>query len=82
MNSILLMILLGVNWHQEMKTLFQYYTFDIKISNNIFFGAILVELRYVFMNAICSLWYSSEDLQMVCKDFNDLWHTLCLTCCC
>ena len=42
MNSILLMILLGVNWHQEMKTLFQYYTFDIKISNNIFFGPILM----------------------------------------
>ena len=50
MNSILLMILLGVNWHQEMKTLFQYYTFDIKISNNIFFGPILMELRYLFMN--------------------------------
>ena len=33
-----------------MKTLFQYYTFDIKISNNIFFGPILMELRYLFMN--------------------------------
>ncbi len=33
-----------------MKTLFQYYPFDMKISNNIFFGPILMELRYLFMN--------------------------------
>ena len=33
-----------------MKPLFQYYTFDIKISNNIFFGPILMELCYLFMN--------------------------------
>ena len=33
-----------------MKTLFQYYPFDMKISNNIFFGPILMELHYLFMN--------------------------------
>ena len=33
-----------------MKILFQYYTFDIKISNNIFFGLVLMELRFLFMN--------------------------------
>ena len=36
-----------------MKILFQYYTFDIKVSNNIFFGPVLMELRYLFMNVTC-----------------------------
>ena len=37
------------NITQKKKPLFQYYTFDVKISNNIFFGPILMELHYLFM---------------------------------
>ena len=42
-----------------MKTLFQYYPFNMKISNNIFFGPILMELHYLFMNGMF-LHYSLE----------------------
>ena len=38
----------NVTW--KMKLLLQYYTFRKKISNNIFFGPILMELHFLFMN--------------------------------
>ena len=40
----------NVTW--KMKLLLQYYTFRKKISNNIFFGPILMELHFLFMNAL------------------------------
>ena len=36
-----------------MKEYFQYYTFNMKISINIFFGPILMELHFLFMNENC-----------------------------
>ena len=38
----------NVTW--KMKLVLQYYTFRKKISNNIFFGPILMELHFLFMN--------------------------------
>ena len=40
----------NVTW--KMKLLLHCYTFRKKISNNIFFGPILMELHFLFMNEI------------------------------
>ena len=52
-----------------MKILFQYYPFDMKISNNIFFGPILMELCYLFMNAEFRLFLCN--IRFLKKAFSD-----------
>ena len=60
----------NVTW--KMKLLLQYYTFRKKISNNIFFGPILMELHFLFMNVeyrVLSVLLTHMDCVAVCRAF-------------